>query len=62
MKQSKPYLYLAITFLLAHLSFGQNGRPLDLLEEEKLFIEFEPQGGFFEEGQNIELLCSDPSA
>jgi hypothetical protein len=62
MKQSKPYLLLAITFLLAHSSFGQNGRPLDLLEEEKLFIEFEPQGGFFEEGQNIELLSSDPSA
>ena len=40
-----------------------NGRPLDLIEEEKLFLEFEPQGAFYQESQRVQLTSlNDASA
>lgn len=62
MKQLKQYLSLLLIIMFVHISYGQSGRPLDLIEEEKLFLEFEPQGAFYQESQRIQLTSNDASA
>jgi hypothetical protein len=62
MKQLKHYLPLFLIILIVQYSSGQNGRPLDLIEEEKLFLEFEPQGGFYNELQTVELFSNTPGS
>ena len=53
----------SLAFLLVlQYAQGQAGGPIDLLEEPKLLIEFEPSGGFFDAPQMVKLISNEDRA
>ena len=58
----KQLIQIIVLFFFCLPLIGQQGRSLDLTEEQELFFEFEPQGGFYQDAQLVQLIASHPKA